>query len=200
MTGAEARTDTRRAAGYSLVECVVVVAVLASVLAVGSPMTAAVIHSTRARQAAGYVASTFRLARQNAALRGASEGIVFDFAGGRWQFRVCADGNGNGVRRAELDGVDACGQARHDLSVLFPEVRIERDPSVPDPGGGAGSTDPVRFGSADIASFSPLGNGTSGTLYLMAPDNTQYAVRVAGLSGRTRILRYDRTAAAWREM
>jgi type II secretory pathway pseudopilin PulG len=194
---AEANTTD---AGYSLVECVAALAVLLSVSALAAPLTTSVADTARARQAAGFVASRFRLARQQAALTGAAEAIVFDVEAGRWRIRVCKDGNGNGVRRAEFDGADRCPEGPHDLATLFPGVRIERDPSIPDPSGGLGSTDPVRFGSSDIASFSPVGTGTAGTLYLLSAEGVQYAVRVAGVNGRTRILRYDQTPGRWREI
>lgn len=164
------------------------------------PFASSVTTDAGARQAAGFMASRFRLARQDAALSGAARAVVFDFRSGRWVFRVCIDGNGNGVRRLELVSVDECDEQPFDVTAAFRGVRIERDPSVPDPGGGAASADPVRFGSSDVATFSPAGSGTAGTLYLLSADGVQYAVRVAGFNGRTRVLRYDRSRRVWRDM
>jgi type II secretory pathway pseudopilin PulG len=187
------------AAGYSLIECVLVLAFVASASAVVSPMASSAVDATRARQAAGFMASELRLARQRAARTGTAVALVFDDMGGDWAFRLCRDGNGNGVRRSELGGADACQDAPRSVLALFPDISVACDPSVPDPGGGVGSTDPVRFGASDIASFNPGGSGTAGTVYLMSAEGALYAVRVAGVTGRTRILRYERFSNRWVE-
>ena len=49
--------------------------------------------------------------------------------------------------------------------------------------------DPVRIGSSSLMSFTPLGTATPGTIYLRGRDGSQYAVRVLGATGRTRVLR-----------
>jgi hypothetical protein len=76
-------------------------------------------------------------------------------------------------------------------------VEVAVDGHLPGPDGTPSSTDAVKFGSADIASFSPDGTATAGTLFLRSKHGVQYAVRVAGVTGRTRILRYDPAARAW---
>ena len=170
-------------AGYSIVECLAVLALVVVLASAITPVTASAVDEGRARQAAGYIAGELRLARQRAAATGSAEALVFDFTGGRWVFRRCRDGNGNGVRRAELAGPDVCPDTPLDLVTLFPGTRIDRDASVPDPGGGAWVPDPVRFGTSDVASFSPAGTATAGTLYLLSGQNVQFAVRVAGPTG-----------------
>ena len=55
----------------------------------------------------------------------------------------------------------------------------------------------VRFGASQIASFSPEGSCTAGTLYLRSLRGLQYAVRLGNVTGRTRILRYDAAARRW---
>jgi len=188
---------SRRAGGYSLIECLLVLALIASASAIGTPMAASAIAEERARQAAGFVASRFRLARERAAATGAAEGVVFDSVASTWTFRVCADGNGNGVRRGELATVDACVEGPHAMAALFGTVQIARDVSIPDPGGGPASPDPVRFGASDVATFTPHGTATAGTVFLLSAAGTQYAVRVAGITGRTRVLRYDSGSSQW---
>ena len=60
-------------------------------------------------------------------------------------------------------------------------------PDAPSPEGGRLGTEPIRFGSARMVSFSPLGTGTPGTFYLR--NRTSMAgVRVTGGSARVRIL------------
>src|SRR5262245_36466426 len=115
-----------------------------------------------------------------------------------WTFRVCSDGNGNGLRRAELaDGRDSCAEGPYDLTQMFPGARISVDPALPGPDGGPGSPDPVRFGVSNMASFAPEGSGTAGTLFIRSAGGRQYAIRVSNITGRTRILRYDTGSRGW---
>ena len=64
----------------------------------------------------------------------------------------------------------------------------------------AQTPDAIRFGASDMASFSPSGSCTAGSLFLRSAGNVQYAVRVAGVTGRTRILRYNAVSQSWDEM
>ena len=57
-------------------------------------------------------------------------------------------------------------------------------------------TDGVRIGSARILTMSPDGTATSGTLFLEG-RRAQYAVRVLGATGRTRVLKYDSGQRTW---
>jgi hypothetical protein len=50
-----------------------------------------------------------------------------------------------------------------------------------------------------MASCSPLGSCTAGTVFLRSERGLQWAIRVAGVTGRTRILRYDNGARTWRD-
>jgi hypothetical protein len=83
---------------------------------------------------------------------------------------------------------------------MFPGVRVAVDGSLRGPGGEPPSPDPVRFGASNIASFSSSGSCTAGSLFLRSSQNVQYAVRIAGVTGRTRILRYNPAAGTWDEM
>jgi prepilin-type N-terminal cleavage/methylation domain-containing protein len=186
--------------GWSLIELVVVLALAGSLFAITAPLTRTAIDAGRARHAAGFVASRFRQARHGAIARSASEAVVFDLVEGRWQLRVCLDGNGNGVRRADLPDIDECVDGPHDIGALYPQMQLAIDASTPDPSGQAGNEDPVRFGVSDIASFTPAGTATAGTVYLRSAQDVQYAVRVQGINGRTRILRFDPVAGVWREI
>jgi hypothetical protein len=136
-----------------------------------------------------------------AVARSATSAIVFDQVDGQWRLRRCVDGNGNGVRRADIArGQDTCAAGAIEIGGLFSGVGIGVDPALPDPDGGPGSTDAVRFGGSDIASFSPVGTATAGTVYLRSAGGVQFAVRVAGVTGRTRVLRFDTARHRWTEV
>jgi hypothetical protein len=187
-----------RERGTSFTELVVAMAICFATTGLSVPLVANAVDAARARHAAGVVASRFRLARQQAIARSAFVAIVFDDAPSGWQMSVCVDGNGNGVRRAEIDaGTDSCPEGPQGLEALTSGVRVARDASIRGPDGDPPSADPVRFGRTDLLSFSPLGSCTGGSLFLRSRDGRQYAVRVAGATARIRILKYDERTAAW---
>jgi type II secretory pathway pseudopilin PulG len=188
-------------AGGSLVELTLVLALLATVAAMSAPVLAASVDAGRARQAAQYVAAQCRGARMEAIARSANAAVAFDRAGTRWRMQRCIDGNGNGVRRTEISrGKDPCTSAPVDLAELFSGVTFSIDASLPDPDGGAGSADAVRFGASDLASFTASGTATAGTVFLRSAGGAQFAVRVAGATGRVRILRFDEGTKRWVEV
>jgi hypothetical protein len=173
------------------------------VLAAGAvwPLLAEPIDASRARQAGAFLVSSMRRARQEAVSRAASVAVVFDVSNGRWTMRLCADGNGNGVRRSDLSREsDRCFDGPFDVAALFPGVQFGVDAMLPDPDGGPGSSDPIRLGSSNMASFSATGSSSSGSVYVRSTSGSQYAVRLSGVTGRTRLLRYDTGTHAWVEV
>jgi type II secretory pathway pseudopilin PulG len=184
--------------GATLLELLLVLGLLALVASMTVPVAAHAMDAGRARHAAGFVASRLRMARMEAVQKIHSVGVVFQMTNGRWTFSICEDGNGNGMRTADIAaGVDPCLEGPHDLAAMFSGASIGVDPTLPGPEGSSASADPVRFGASDIASFSSIGSCTPGTLYLRSNRGVQYAVRVGGATGRTRILRYDRGRDTW---
>ena len=75
-------------------------------------------------------------------------------------------------------------------------------PGLPpvDPGGTAPGTDPIRLGAAYMASFSAVGTSSSGTVYIRSRRDAQYAVRIFGETGKTRMLKYDARTRLWKQL
>jgi type II secretory pathway pseudopilin PulG len=187
-------------AGTSLAEMLLALGITAVVTSFAVPLTASIVDASRVRQAATFAAIRLRLAKQQAVSRSVSTGLVFDEVGSRWTISICADGNGNGLRRADLrSGQDTCAEGPFDVATMFPGVQIAVDEMIRGPDGDAPIGDPVRFGSSNLASFSPTGTCTAGSLFLRSAKGVQYAVRIAGVTGRLRILRYDPASRTWRE-
>ncbi len=68
---------------------------------------------------------------------------------------------------------------------------------LPDADGREGTgEDGLRIGTARILTMSSDGTATSGTLYIRGRRG-QYAVRVLGATGRTRMLQYDTGSRSW---
>jgi type II secretory pathway pseudopilin PulG len=187
-------------AGVSLLEALVVVTIAVVVAGMSLPTAAAALDDGRARQAAAFAAGELRGTKQEAVMKSAAVGLVFNAQGNVWTYRRCVDGNTNGVRKVDIaSGKDHCAQTM-DLSAMFAGVVIGVDPTIPGPDGDPSSADPVRFGPSDIASFSPTGSCTAGTLFVRSVKGTQYAIRIAGVTGRLRVLRYNPGTHKWIEV
>jgi hypothetical protein len=107
------------------------------------------------------------------------------------RFSMVEDGNGDGVRTVDItQQIDRVIEAPIHLSDLFPGVVIGLAPGIP-------VTSAVALGGTMILSFTPDGTATSGSVYVVGRDQTQWAVRVLGVTARARVLRYERTTGAW---
>jgi hypothetical protein len=96
-------------------------------------------------------------------------------------------------------GVDQMVGSVERLSDNFSGVDFGALPGLPpvDAGGTAPGSNPIRLGSGASASFSPLGTSTSGTVYIKGAGDHQFAVRVYGETGKTRVLKYDGRTRKW---
>jgi hypothetical protein len=61
------------------------------------------------------------------------------------------------------------------------------------------TSDPIRFNQSDLASFSPLGTSTPGSLYLSDGLRRLAVVRVANNAGRMRAYTWDPERRVWRD-
>jgi Tfp pilus assembly protein FimT len=189
----------RGEAGATLVELVVTVALIATVTGLGAPMVGHARDDHEGRQAAQFLAGQLRLARQQAVLHGRHTALVFDLVADAWHFSVCVDQDADGVLRSDIAaGTDRCLGAPQPLASWFSRTAIHRASAVPDL---SGNTDGavVAFGSARMASFSPLGTASSGSLTIMTRGGRHFAVRVAGVTGRVRLWRYLPETRRWQE-
>jgi type II secretory pathway pseudopilin PulG len=187
-------------AGWSLVELVMVIGVSLVVGALASVAFAPLGDAARAAGAARGLAALIQRERFEAMRTGRVCGFHFDDDGAAIGFARVADGNGNGLRSAEIaDGTDPVRGPRQRLSDTFAGVRFAIVDTLPAIDGGPdldAGADPVRIGSSILA-LSPTGSATSGTLYLASRDRRQFAVRVLGATGRVRIFEFDRDSARW---
>jgi Tfp pilus assembly protein FimT len=160
-------------------------------VSVAVPQTLATIDRSRGLIAAKYLGSRLALARTLAVTRRVSIGLRFVEGPSGISFEVYQDGNRNGVRTADIQRqVDRPIEPPARLDELFPGVEIGLASGTP-------GSDPVALGRSNILSFSPAGTATSGTVYVRGRDGTQWAVRVLGATGRTRVLKYDPRTGEW---
>jgi prepilin-type N-terminal cleavage/methylation domain-containing protein len=189
--------------GFSAVELLAAVVLLSLALAVALPRLARMRSESRTAAAARQVALDFRELRWRSVSRGRALGWQFreDAAGPYWV--EVRDGNGNGLRSAEIRaGIDTVSSPPRRLEHRFERVRpgfppLARVPRIPPATGALDRLDdPVRFGRGDLISFAPSGSSSSGTLYL-SDGAALYAVVLFGPTSRTRVWRYDAGAARW---
>lgn len=195
------RRNHHRAEGYSLAELLIVLAVTAVVLAMAVPVLDRAADAADAAAASRYVASIVARTRFEAARQQRARALRFS-RGVPVTFAVVADGDGDGVNSADVAaGVDPVVRAPDRLDDHFPRARFGVAggvPAIDESRWLSASDDPVRFGSADQLTLSPLGTATSGTVYIASRGGAQFAVRVAGVTGRVRVLRYDPGPRTWR--
>jgi len=169
----------------------VVAALILVLSAIAIPHVLVSVDRSKGRAAARFLAGRITLLRAQAASRGKTMAMVFERDRRGIAFRVHEDGNGNGVRAADIiRRVDVPAEESVRLFELFPGVVIGVAPATP-------TDDPIRLGGSDILSFTASGTSSSGTIYLAGRDGTQWAVRVLGATARSRVLRYEPESDAW---
>jgi len=192
------------AAGLSMVELVGVLAILVAIAAAAGTGVGHLRAVVSIRSAAAEVGAALYRARMYAITQSVHVGLKYRIRNGRAVWAIYGDGNGNGVRSAEIaSGVDPS------IGVLVLWSRDDVRPaimtgaSVPDPDGSgrlSGSPDdPIRFNRSDICSFSPTGESTPGSIYLWDGHDRMAVVRVYGRTGKIRTLYYRRGDRRWTE-
>jgi hypothetical protein len=72
-------------------------------------------------------------------------------------------------------------------------------PDLPpiDPGGPPPGMDPIKLGSSALLSYAPSGSSSPGSVYIRG-RKVQYAIRILGDTGRTRILKFNPHDRLWK--
>lgn len=188
--------------GFSLPEVLAALAILGLGIAASVPVLAETVARERLAAAGWESAVMLRGLRQQAVTRRSGFGLRFVRSGEGWSYSLYEDGNGNGIRTADiLAGRDPLREGPSDPGSRHTGIRFglpdSRVPKIP-PGTGAISDplDPVKFGNTDIISFSPSGSVSSGTLYL-TDGRRVLGIVMYGATGRVRIFRYDPASGRW---
>lgn len=185
--------------GMSLLELVFVLSLVATMGATAVAHITVSLSHARAAGAARYLAARLQQVRTDAVARNRHSALRIVLDGGEYTLTGFVDGNGDGVLTRDIQsGADPMTARPVRLQDQFPGVGFGALPGLPavDPSATPPGDDPVRFGAGNMAVFTPLGTATSGTVYLRGGE-LQYAVRVFGETGRTRILRFDRQRSQW---
>jgi type II secretory pathway pseudopilin PulG len=185
--------------GFTLIELMYTRGVAATVAAAATPQLLASVDAFRAAGAARAVAAHLQQARVRAVGRGRDTALRVTRDALGYVITTVEDGNGNGVRTVDLqNGVDRPVGPPLRLGEQFTRVDFGALPGIPGADGSvAPGSDPVRLGSADSVTFTPIGTATAGSLYVRGGGSAQYVVRIYGETGRTRILKYVASRRTW---
>jgi hypothetical protein len=111
------------------------------------------------------------------------------------------DGDGDGVRSADLaSGVDPLVDGPFEIGRELGPIDFGLPgpiPRIPPAAGELNPRDPIQLGSTDILSVSPLGSSSSGSLYLLGPDDRVLGAVIYGPTARVRLWSYDPAARRW---
>lgn len=191
---------------FTLIEAVIVLAILAISFALSFPLLRGESRALEGKLAADELASIFAMARSTALRDNVNVAVRFVVKRrGRVEFALYRDGDGDGVRNADIaKGVDPRISPFHRLRHFGSAVRFGFPPGMRPAAPGDPSRrlsrldDPIRFNRSDLASFSPLGGATPGSLYFTAGRRELWVVRLLGRTGRVRVLHYDPASRRWK--
>ncbi len=187
--------------GHSLLELLICAAIVGLIALVAVPAFGTYRRRNSVISAARELSGTFRFVRSRAITRATEAGIKFTNSGGAWSFAVYDDGDGDGIRNDDIrKGIDLLvGRPQP----LMPQLHVARIGLLPyaikDPDGDPlpPTKAPVAFNNSTICSFSPLGSGTPGSIYVTDDAGELYCLRVLGSSGRVRVMHYAASRRVW---
>jgi prepilin-type N-terminal cleavage/methylation domain-containing protein len=189
--------------GYSLLELSMVMAIGATMCAAALPEYLTAIDDFRANGAARHMSGRFQRARMEAVMRSATVAVQFTQTSSGYSYAVYLDGNRNGVLTRDIQrGIDIPIGAVERLPDQFSGVEFGAISGLPpvDAGSTAPGSDPIRLGAGSFASFSAMGTSSSGTVYIRGRRDAQYAVCIFGETGKTRMLKFNRSTWQWRPL
>ena len=195
----------RSTSGYTLIDILFVLAILGLVTVLALPSIFTMTGALRLEMAAHQMAGALRTARLHAIRRSANVAVKFRTEpDGTVTYALYRDGDGDGVRNRDIDdGTDPEVWAPRPLTCFNRDIRVGIPPGRPPRHPGNPSRrldrldDPIRFNRSDLASFSPRGKVTPGSIYLTNSYNHLVVVRTYHLSGKVTILAYDNESETW---
>lgn len=192
----------RAVRGFTLAEILTVVAILGVIVLSSVPAFFNLRRRHAVRVAAAEIRAVFHFARSRAIARSTNTAIRFRKQNETWHYAIYEDGDGDGVRNDDIAagrdrvvrGFRKLMQESGGAQVGLPDIPL-RDPDTRQriPRG----TSPVHFNRSQLCSFSPIGGGTAGSIYLTDGHDLAAVVRVYGATGKIRTLSWNAGSARW---
>jgi len=189
--------------GYSVIEFLFVTSLCLTLGAIAVPQTLAGLDDIRAESAARYVATRLQRARMEAVMHSAAVAVQFTQTAGGFTYAMYVDGNRNGVLARDIQrGADRRLGAVERLPDQFPGVDFGALLGLPavDSGSAPPGSDPIRLGAGNVVSFSATGTASPGSIYIRGRGTAQFVVRILGVTGKTRVLKFDGRSRLWKPL
>jgi hypothetical protein len=194
----------RKHSGATLLEATLYLVLTALAAAAVLPALGNMRASALTAAGARHLAVTLHALRWKSVALGRVHGLRFVRDAAGWCWYEVRDGNGNGLRSAEVEnGTDTTLTGPHRLDdvasgVILGFPAVGPIPQVP-PGPGWIDTrdDPVRIGHTHLLSFGPLGSSSTGTFYVTDRRRQLYAVVLYGRTAKIRVWRYVAATGRW---
>jgi hypothetical protein len=190
--------------GLTAAETLVVLGLAAVLVLVSVPALDRARHSAAMRSTAQQVSGLLVRSRIHAIRNRRSTGLVFERDARGWRCFVAADGDGDGIRRADIvAGGDPIVDGPCRLRSAPGGLGILQGTPVRDPSGsgllGGDPHDPVRAGRGDIITFTPTGTATPSSVYFTDHHEAMLALRVVGTTGRVRTMVWHSGWPRWKQ-
>jgi len=190
--------------GWTLLELLAALAVIALGLAAALPALARTRSAALCAAGARHMATSIQALRWRSAARATGHGLLFERDERGWRWVEARDGNGNGLRTAEVrSGVDPVLGAPRRLEDEVFGMTLGFPPGGPYPRIPPGSgpieplDDPIQIGASDLLAFGPQGTSSSGTIYLTDGRARLAAIVLFGATGRLRVWSFDPERGVW---
>ena len=186
--------------GYSLIELLFVLSAAATIGAMAIPPFLAAIDDYRTAGAVRYLSTRIQRTRMEAVSRSTKTAMQFVQEGPGYTFGIYVDGNEDGVGTADIrNGIDRRLGAIERLSDNYAGVDFGLLPDLPpiDPGGPPPGMDPIKLGSSALLSYASSGSSSPGSVYIRG-RKVQYAIRILGDTGRSRVLKFNPHDRLWK--
>lgn len=188
--------------GFSILELLVVLAVVGMVVAAGVPALHSIQSGFAVRSALSEIRSILQMARSRAIASSRHTAVRFERDRNRFRYAIYEDGDWDGVRNDDIARrIDKPivtsrevlrGGARAWIGLpLYPVA--DPDSGAPMPSGSSA----IRFNRSMLCSFAPSGSGTSGSVFVTDGRDITAVIRVLGATGRIRSQRFDRNLGRW---
>jgi type II secretory pathway pseudopilin PulG len=176
--------------GISLIEAVLVLAVLAIVVTAALPNFAEIRGAAALGAASSQLKGLLFRCRAYAIMNSRATAVVFEHReDGSWRCFIAVDGDGDGIRTRDIHGLvdPVVGEVLH-LDGGGAGLGILQNEFVPDPSGRGRLRgdlgDPVRAGRGNIITFTPRSTATPASIYLTDHRSRMRVLRVYGGTGR----------------
>ena len=189
--------------GMTLIECAVTTAIMGILLLCVTPAFDAMHRRCALAAAAERLKQQMMHAQSTAAALSRNCGVYYFRRNGEWMYAIYTDENGNGVLRSDIsNGTDRRIEGPTLLLDATAPIEIGigdglSDPDTLEPI--AEGTSPIEFNSSFICSFSQLGSGTPGSIFLTDRGALAAIVRSSGSDGNLRKLFYSGKGKKWIE-